>query len=138
MSSPQPSLFGFLAESKPYASCAIVLCTAPLTAGSPMNLAELGEPAAAGYSRMNSADLGGLFDSIQIVPGQMVHLMSKTFDVHNHGSSNVNITGVALVVWTDPTTPIVMATVASPVVWQPNRRIAGRLRATVMIHDEGA
>lgn len=137
MPTPAPSIYGFVAENLPYVKCALALTTAPLSSGVMFTLAGLVEPTVAGYARYEATRLVDLFDDIHTVPGRMIRLVSKMLRLHNASGSNVDVTGVALVVWPDLSTPLVMAVVPSPKSWQSGKSIAGRLRLSALIHDEG-
>ncbi len=130
------SLYGFVAEFAPHTSAAIILLTNPLTPGQRYTLGQLTEPNVLGYLRVSSGSLLNLFPQPQIVAGKAVRLVSKQIDMPNHGGAAVALTGIALVIWKDPSTPIVPVIVPLTQVWQPGKRIVGNFRITALIHDE--
>lgn len=137
MPTPRPSLYGFFVEGLPYVEAALCACTVPLEGVEGLTLAGLGEPTTPGYARYRAADLAGLFDSIDLVPGRLVRLVSKVIHWHHAGVADQPLTGVALVVWTDANTPLVVAVVPSATIWPVGKSTGGRLYLTAIIHDEG-
>ncbi len=139
MPTPAPTLYGLAAENVPYTKAALVACTGPLSGvASSLTLADLAEPTTAGYQRVEAATLADLCDDLEIVPGRMVRLVSRVIHWHNASAFNQPLSGVALVVWSDPSTPHVLAAIPAPCVWAIGHRAGGRLYVTGLIHDEGS
>ncbi len=130
------SLYGFVAEFAPHTSAAILLLTNPIAPGQPITFAQLTEPNILGYQRQTSTSILDLFPQPQIVAGKMVRLLSRQIDQPNRSGAPVAITGSALVIWKNPSTPIVATVVPAPFIWAAGKRLIGRLRITSVIHDE--
>lgn len=135
-SGPIKSLYGIVAGEESYFSAAFVLCTAPLLPGNRLGLADLGEPSVSGYGREEAATVREICYPPIIVPGESVSLTSKFLDWINDGPTPVNITGLALVVWKDRFTPVVMVTTPAPCFWRPGMRIRGRYSISANIYDQ--
>jgi hypothetical protein len=132
------TLYELVAEGVPYHSASLILCTLPVLRTGPFEIADLGEPAVAGYTRWTEASLLHIFPGPQIVVGQRVAMASRQWSLQNRGPTPIDVTGVALVVNMDASTPIILAVVAAATRWDPNARISGRFRLETLIYVQGA
>lgn len=129
------SLYGFAQEGDTYHHADIILCTSPLPANHQFLLADLGEASFPGYVRPTATTLEELYPEKDLIPGRVCRLTSRRLLYRNNGAIGVNFTGLALVIWSTVSNPIVIAVTVSPGRIAAGGIIAGRHIVTSNIND---
>lgn len=133
----QPTIYGILAEGPDVFAASLRLITNSFATGAPTSVGALVEPSVPGYQRITGNTLGTLFPGLQIVPGNLVRLVSRQLQFANLSQVSAVVTGLALVHEPSPGAPVLLSVTPARIVWAPGRIILGRLNLTAYIHDGG-